>query len=97
MTLCADTEAQIYLPTVAMQLLETLASARPNHRLIAADFDALPDVKLPGVNGPLVASMVCLLLAARACSSHASVAAFLRFVSSCTWLAGCLALGMRHA
>ena len=41
-----------------MQLLEAVAAARPNHRLIAADFDALPDVRLPGAGAPLVASQV---------------------------------------
>lgn len=33
-----------------------LHTARPAHRLIAADFDALPDVMVAGTNAPLVAS-----------------------------------------
>lgn len=32
--------------------------ARPNHTLIAADFDELPEVAVAGVNAPLVASTV---------------------------------------
>ena len=39
-----------------MKLLETLHGARPNHRLVAADFDSLPGVTLPGRNAPLVAA-----------------------------------------
>lgn len=48
----------MYLPTASMQLLETFAHALPNHQLIVADFDALPDVQLPGTNAPLVAATV---------------------------------------
>ena len=48
----------MYLPTASLQLLETLAHALPNHQLIVADFDALPDVQLPGTNAPLVAATV---------------------------------------
>ena len=39
-----------------MKLLETLHGARPNHRLVAADFDSLPGVTMPGRNAPLVAA-----------------------------------------
>lgn len=45
-----------YLPTGCLKLLETLHDARPNHRLVAADFDSLPGVTLPGRNAPLVAA-----------------------------------------
>ena len=45
-----------YLPTGCLKLLETLHGARPNHRLVAADFDSLPGVTLPGRNAPLVAA-----------------------------------------
>ena len=48
----------MYLPTTALQLLETLVDALPNQQLIVADFDALPDVQLPGTNAPLVAATV---------------------------------------
>ena len=46
----------VFLPTHCLQLLETLAAARPRHVLIAADFDALPGVRIAGVNAPLVAA-----------------------------------------
>lgn len=46
----------IYLPTGCLELLETLHKCRPNHRLIAADFDSLPGVQMPGTNAPLVAT-----------------------------------------
>ena len=45
-----------YLPTGSAKLLETLHNALPNHRLIAADFDSLPGVRMPGVSAPLVAT-----------------------------------------
>lgn len=45
-----------FVPSGLMTLMETLHSRRPNHRLIAADFDALPNVRIEGVNAPLVAS-----------------------------------------
>ena len=45
-----------FVPTGAMKLIETLHAKRPNHRFIAADFDALPSVQIQGVNAPLVAS-----------------------------------------
>ncbi len=46
----------VFLPTTCLALLDTLAAARPAHRLIAADFDALPGVSIAGANAPLVAS-----------------------------------------
>ena len=49
----------LWLPTCCLQLLQRICKARPNHLLIAADFDELPDVALPGQGAPLVASMVC--------------------------------------
>jgi hypothetical protein len=45
-----------YLPTGCLKLLETLHGARPNHRLVAADFDSLPGVMMAGRNAPLVAA-----------------------------------------
>ena len=39
-----------------MALLESLHAARPRHRLVAADFDSLPGVRVSGRNAPLVAS-----------------------------------------
>ena len=46
----------LYLPTRALTLLDALCGALPAHTLLAADFDALPDTSLPGVNAPLVAT-----------------------------------------
>lgn len=46
----------MYLPTSSLALLDALHSVRPSHTLIAADFDALPDVQVPGINAPLVSS-----------------------------------------
>ena len=46
----------VFLPTHCLLLLDTLAAARPRHVLIAADFDALPGVRIAGVNAPLVAA-----------------------------------------
>jgi hypothetical protein len=51
----ADGEATgVWLPTRCLQLLELLHAVLPQHTLIAADFDALPDVVVPGRNAPLV-------------------------------------------
>ena len=36
----------VFIPTGCMALLETLHDSRPNHSIIAADFDHLPDVKV---------------------------------------------------
>ena len=44
------------MPTGAARLLDALHDARPNHRLVAADFDALPGVRMEGANAPIVAS-----------------------------------------
>lgn len=46
----------VFVPTGSMALLEALHSARPRHRFVAADFDSLPGVRVPGTNAPLVAS-----------------------------------------
>ena len=46
----------VFVPTGSMALLEALHAARPRHRLIAADFDSLPGVRISGANAPLVAS-----------------------------------------
>ena len=45
-----------FVPTGLTALMETLHARRPNHRLVAADFDTLPNVRIEGVNAPLVAS-----------------------------------------
>lgn len=41
-----------------MQFLDALMQARPQHMLIAADFDHLPDVAISGVNAPIVSQTV---------------------------------------
>jgi len=46
----------IFLPTGALRLFDTLHSVRPNHRLVAADFDFLPETVIQGRNAPLVSS-----------------------------------------
>ncbi len=46
----------MFLPTSCLALLDALAAARPAHRLVAADFDALPGVAIRGASAPLVAS-----------------------------------------
>ncbi|GFR52698.1 hypothetical protein Agub_g15325, partial [Astrephomene gubernaculifera] len=48
----------LWVPTAAASFLELLHTLRPNHSLIAADFDKLPDVQLPGRNAPLVAEKI---------------------------------------
>ncbi|PNG98991.1 hypothetical protein TSOC_015238, partial [Tetrabaena socialis] len=48
----------LWLPTAAAAFFELLHAVRPNHSLIAADFDKLPDVQLPGRNAPLIAQKV---------------------------------------
>ena len=48
----------LFLPTRTLTLLDALCAALPAHTLLAADFDALPDTSLPGVNAPLVATTV---------------------------------------
>jgi len=40
------------------QLLENLHTMRPSLVLITSDFSSLPDVKVPGVRAPIVASKV---------------------------------------
>ena len=57
----ASADEAAFLPTGALQLFRTLRAARPNHVLFAADFDSLPDVRIPGVNAPLVAATVRML------------------------------------
>jgi hypothetical protein len=51
----------MFVPTGSMALMETIHDARPNHSIIAADFDYLPDVTIPGKNAPLVSEKVNLL------------------------------------
>ncbi len=48
----------MFLPTGALRLFNTLHHVRPNHRLLAADFDFLPETVIPGKNAPLVATTV---------------------------------------
>ncbi|CAL8470142.1 g9684 [Coccomyxa elongata] len=49
-------ENTIFLPTGCMVLLDTLIKARPFHCVLAADFDHLPETRIPGKNAPLVAT-----------------------------------------
>lgn len=42
-----------YIPTGSLQLLDILSQKFPKHRMVMADFDALPD-SLVGVNAPVV-------------------------------------------
>ena len=48
----------MFLPTKCLSLLEVLCKARPNHCILAADFDELPETTIAGKNAPLVASTV---------------------------------------
>ena len=48
----------LFVPTGAMALLEVLIRARPNHSLVLADFDFLPEVRIAGKNAPLVAEKI---------------------------------------
>lgn len=50
-------------------MLQHIARSRPNHLVIAADFDELPEVVIPGENAPLVASTVCSALPGHHCSA----------------------------
>jgi hypothetical protein len=55
----AEQQEQVaWLPTACLALLDCIAAARPSHTLLAADFDALPQVQLEGVNAPLVSAKV---------------------------------------
>eukprot|EP00191_Tetraselmis_sp_GSL018_P003404 CAMPEP_0177611364 /NCGR_PEP_ID=MMETSP0419_2-20121207/20447_1 /TAXON_ID=582737 /ORGANISM="Tetraselmis sp., Strain GSL018" /LENGTH=351 /DNA_ID=CAMNT_0019107079 /DNA_START=334 /DNA_END=1389 /DNA_ORIENTATION=+ len=51
-----ESEQPVFLPTSCLELLEALHDRRPRHCLIAADFDALPDVVIPGKSAPLVST-----------------------------------------
>jgi len=46
----------VFLPTGAASMLSSLFEVAPDHTLLAADFDALPGVAVPGANAPLVSS-----------------------------------------
>ncbi|EIE25916.1 DUF185-domain-containing protein [Coccomyxa subellipsoidea C-169] len=48
----------IFLPTKCMMLLDTLVKACPFHCILAADFDQLPETRIPGKNAPLAATTV---------------------------------------
>jgi Putative S-adenosyl-L-methionine-dependent methyltransferase len=50
--------SSIFLPTGALRLFDTLHTVRPNHRLLAADFDFLPETIISGKNAPLVATTI---------------------------------------
>lgn len=55
----AEQQEQVaWLPTACLALLDCIAAARPSHTLLAADFDALPNVQVEGVNAPLVSAQV---------------------------------------
>ena len=49
---------EIFLPTKAVMMFESLLKAFPTHTLLMADFHQLPDVSIPGKNAPLVAATV---------------------------------------
>lgn len=44
----------MYLPTGYLQLLHTINTWIPRANLILSDFDSLWDVKVPGINAPIV-------------------------------------------
>ena len=46
----------VFLPTGAASMFLSAFSVAPNHTVVAADFDALPAVVIPGHNAPLVSS-----------------------------------------
>jgi hypothetical protein len=48
----------VWLPTGCFQLLSHIAHHVPNHEILLADFDFLPDVVIPGENAPIVSSTV---------------------------------------
>eukprot|EP00798_Chlamydomonas_sp_ICE-L_P003189 gene3189-13203_t len=51
-------EEIVFVPTASLAFLDVLHNVRPNHSLIAADFDKLPHVQVPGTNAPLIAEKV---------------------------------------
>ena len=46
----------IFLPTVAIQMLQHLAKITPDHSIVLSDFDSflMPSNSIPGINAPLV-------------------------------------------
>ena len=46
---------RLWLPTRSLEFFRCVHRMRPNHQLLLADFDALPDVRVDGINAPLVA------------------------------------------
>lgn len=54
----SGSNSSIFLPTGALQLFDTLHRVRPNHRVLAADFDFLPETVIQGKNAPLVATTI---------------------------------------
>lgn len=46
-----------YVPTRLLQFFHVLKHKFPNHRLVASDFDALPEAA-PGTNGPVVQTVI---------------------------------------
>jgi hypothetical protein len=55
-----------YVPTTALQFMETLLRHFPRHALLLTDFDRLPEA-MPGINGPVVRAIVRPPLA---CGTH---------------------------
>lgn len=49
-----DGSQVVWLPTVALSFLTEVMRARPNHSVVLADFDALPEVQIAGRNAPIV-------------------------------------------
>lgn len=56
LSLLIDKGEAVFLPTGALQLFKALHAARPQSRLLASDFDLLPEVVMQGECAPLVAS-----------------------------------------
>lgn len=56
---CAGSATPLFLPTAALRLFDVLHQSRPNHVVIAQDFDDLQAfTSVSGVNAPLVAETV---------------------------------------
>ena len=47
---------ELYLPTGYLQLLHTIDTWLPRGNLILSDFDSLWDVKIKGINAPIVST-----------------------------------------
>ncbi|KAF8239329.1 DUF185-domain-containing protein [Tricholoma matsutake] len=53
MPFAPNLSAEEYIPTRLLNLLQTLRSNFPRHRLLLSDFSSLPDA-IPGINAPVV-------------------------------------------